>query len=176
MHLQINTDSPLSQNVVSSPEHSISGSTANSPNNSRRNSLVTLSCNSPDKAYVKPEFGQHISMQDMMVDKGGATDSDEDTLADESAMTHVEKNEESGSYCIFSKQKKWAIVIMAAVATFISPLTANIFLPAMNSMQEVGLYQNAKMTLCSLLTVIPTCFYLFLHFSSHLMCQLRKCK
>ncbi|CAO3680217.1 unnamed protein product [Umbelopsis ramanniana] len=122
--------------MVCSTEHSISGSTASSPNGSRRNSLVTLSCNSPDKAYVKPKFGQHISIQDMMVDKEGATDSDEDTLADESAMTHVKKNEESDPYCIFSKRKKWAIVIMAAVATFISPLTANIFLPAMNSMQE----------------------------------------
>lgn len=113
-------------------------------------------------------------MQDMMVDKEGATDSDEDTLADESAMTHVKKNEESDPYCIFSKRKKWAIVIMAAVATFISPLTANIFLPAMNSMQEVGLYRNTKMTLHSLLTAIP--IFIFLYFSSHSMCQLRKCK
>jgi hypothetical protein len=171
MHLQINTYNSTTHNLVSSAENSTNGSTANSPNGSRRNSLATLNCNSPDKAYIKPEFGQNISMKDMMVDKEGAIDSDEDTLADESTMTHVEKNEDTDPYCIFSKRKKWAIVMMAAVATFISPLTANIFLPAMNSMQEVGLFLNIKMTIHSLLTD----FFTFT-FSSHLMFRLRKCK
>ncbi|KAI9287228.1 major facilitator superfamily domain-containing protein [Umbelopsis sp. AD052] len=122
--------------MLSSTENSTNGSATSSPNMSRKNSLATLSCNSPDKAYIKPESGQHISMKDMMVGKEGISDSDEDTLADESAMSIVEKNEEAEPYCIFSQRKKWAIVMMAAVATFISPLTANIFLPAMNSMQE----------------------------------------
>jgi hypothetical protein len=145
MHLPISTDSSITLQGAQTIESTVAGSTETSPDASRRNSLSTVSPNSLDKAYVKLELGQHISLKDMMVHKEGVSDSDEDTLAEETTMMDLNKNDDEAPYCVFSKQKKWSIVIMAAVATFISPLTANIFLPAMNSMQEVGLYRNTKM-------------------------------
>ncbi|GAB5585730.1 hypothetical protein Unana1_00630 [Umbelopsis nana] len=131
----MNYDSSITMQEGYPADSSVAGSTVVSANASRRNSYETITSTSPEKAYVKPEFGQHLSLDDMMYhSKEYFSDGDNDTLSDEAAMSKEEKIEVP--YCIFSKRKKWGIVIMAAVATFVSPLTANIFLPAMNSMQE----------------------------------------
>jgi hypothetical protein len=134
----MNNDSSITFQGGCITDHSLAGSTVASTNVSRRNSFETISCSSPETAHIKPEFGQHVSLDDMIDQSKDAaySDSDDNTLADEAIVSKEEKIDEV-PYCIFSRRKKWGIVIMAAVATFISPLTANIFLPAMNSMQEV---------------------------------------
>jgi hypothetical protein len=134
----MNNDSSITVQGGCTTDHSLAGSTVASTNVSRRNSFETITCSSPETAHIKPDFGQHVSLDDMINQSKEAaySDSDDNTLADEAVVSKEETIDEV-PYCIFSRRKKWGIVIMAAVATFISPLTANIFLPAMNSMQEV---------------------------------------
>lgn len=167
----MNYDSSISMQEGHPADSSVAGSTVVSANASTRNSYETIMSTSPEKAYVKPEFGQHLSLDDMMYHpKEYFSDGDDDTLSDEAAMSKEEKIEVP--YCIFSKRKKWGIVIMAAVATFISPLTANIFLPAMNSMQEVrNRSEIANLTIRK--NIDPIILSIL---SSPLVCRSQKCK
>ncbi|KAM3582225.1 hypothetical protein VKS41_005656 [Umbelopsis sp. WA50703] len=99
-------------------------------------SQTTIRASSETLPAKLPEgsFREHQLRRDSSLDwTDSYTEVDEDELKDDAS---IRTKSSQVPYCIFSKQKKWSIVIMAAVATFISPLTANIFLPAMNSMQE----------------------------------------
>lgn len=110
--------------------HTISTSSYSSQTTIRASS-ETLPVKSPEKPFKEHQLRRHSSLD--WTDS--STEIEEDELKDDAS---IKTKTSDVPYCIFSKQKKWSIVIMAAVATFISPLTANIFLPAMNSMQEVG--------------------------------------
>jgi hypothetical protein len=59
------------------------------------------------------------------------------TLVNESSIEEASKQE---AFSIFSKKEKYVIVMIASFTAFISPLSANIYLPALDAIQKVFIY------------------------------------
>ncbi|KAF4966235.1 hypothetical protein FZEAL_10675 [Fusarium zealandicum] len=87
-----------------------------------------------------PNEPERSTAPERMSDKhGGPTAQDSTTAADQTILADPESMSRVSSgpaYSAFSKNTKRWITAMATVASFVSPLTANIYFPALNPISE----------------------------------------
>jgi hypothetical protein len=61
----------------------------------------------------------------------------------------IEEASKQEAYSIFSKKEKYVIVMIASFTAFISPLSANIYLPALDAIQKVFFFFKKNSILIS---------------------------
>lgn len=78
---------------------------------------------------------------------------------------HVEIDER---HSVFSSGQKKIIVLMASIASFFSPLSANIYFPALNTLAHDLQVSNSRINLT--VTTYLVCFRLLFALSIHQHC------